>query len=154
MAIIKPFQGYCPSENIAKYISSPPYDVMTSNEAREMVKNNPDSFLRIIKPEVDFPINNEPKGNSLHKHGSKNLQNLINQKKINQDVKPYFYLYQINMGSHTQTGIMAAVSVNDYNKEKIKKHEYTRSEKEKDRTNHIDILNGNTGPVFLTFKND
>jgi len=154
MAVIKSFRGYCPYPEIAKSVSSPPYDVMSSNEARNMVKNNSDSFLRVIKPEIDFPKNNEPKRDVLHQHGSNNLQELINKKKINQDLNPCFYLYQINMGNHTQTGIMAAVSVDEYNNNKIKKHEFTRPEKEDDRTNHIDIINGNTGPVFLTFKND
>ena len=154
MAIIKPFKGYCPNSEIAKYVSSPPYDVMSSDEARDMVKNNPDSFLRVIKPEIDFQINKEPNGDTLHKHGSKNLQNLINKRKIKQDSSPCFYLYSISMGDHTQTGIMAAVSIEEYNTGKIKKHEFTRPEKEDDRTNHIDIINGNTGPVFLTFKND
>ena len=136
MAIIKSFRGYCPYPKIAKYISSPPYDVMSSNEARNMVKNNSDSFLRVIKPEIDFPKNNEPKKDVLHQHGSNNLQELINKKKIIQDLNPCFYLYQIIMDNHTQTGIMAAVSVDEYNKEKIKKHEFTRPEKEDDRTNH------------------
>ena len=72
MAIIKPFKGYCPNSEIAGYVSSPPYDVMSSDEARDIVKNNPDSFLRVIKPEIDFQINKEPIGDTLHKHGSKN----------------------------------------------------------------------------------
>ena len=154
MAIIKPFQGFRPPSELASVVSSPPYDVMTSEEAREMVKNNPNSFLRIIKPEIDFTQENEPRGDSLHKHGFNNLQSFIKDGKLKQDEKPSFYIYQITMGNHTQTGIMAAVSVKEYNQGLIKKHEFTRPEKETDRTRHIEITNANTGPVFLTYRND
>ena len=119
-----------------------------------MVENNSNSFLRIIKPEVDFSPRNEPQRELLHKHGASNLQTLIDTQKIIQDKNSCFYLYQINMGSHKQTGVMAIVSIDEYNNNKIKKHEFTRPEKEDDRTLHLDIINGNTGPVFLTFKND
>jgi len=154
LAIIKPFQGFRPPSELASAISSPPYDIMTSDEAREMVKNNPDSFLRIIKPEVDFTKGNEPRGDTLHKHGFDNLHAFIKNGKLIQDEKPYFYIYQITMGIHTQTGIMAAVSIDEYNQGLIKKHEFTRPEKETDRTCHIEITNANTGPVFLTYRND
>ena len=154
MAIIKPFQGFRPPSELASAVSSPPYDVMTSDEAREMVKDNPDSFLRIIKPEIDFTQENEPRGDSLHKHGFNNLQSFIKDGKLKQDEKPSFYIYQITMGNHTQTGIMAAVSIEEYNQGLIKKHEFTHPEKENDRTRHIEITNANTGPVFLTFQND
>ena len=154
MAIIKPFQGFRPPSELASAVSSPPYDVMTSDEARETVKNNSDSFLRIIKPENDFTHENEPRGDTLHKHGFNNLQAFIKDGKLIQDKKPCFYIYQITMGNHTQTGIMAAVSIEEYNNGLIKKHEFTRPEKENDRTRHIEITNANTGPVFLTYRND
>ena len=154
MAIIKPFQGFRPPSELVSAVSSPPYDIMTSDEAREMVKNNPDSFLRIIKPEVDFTQGNEPRGDTLHKHGFDNLHAFIKDGKLIQDEKPCFYIYQITMGNHTQTGIMAAVSIEEYNQVLIKKHEFTRPEKENDRTRHIEITNANTGPVFLTYRND
>ena len=154
MAKIKPFQGYRPSSDIASKVSSPPYDVMSSDEARSIVQDNPDSFLRVIKPEIDFTSGKEPKGDSLHKHGFETLRRFINDGKLVQDKTPCFYIYQIKMGDHTQTGIMAAVSVEEYNKGLIKKHEFTRPDKENDRTRHIEITNANTGPVFLTFRND
>ena len=113
MAIIKPFQGFRPPSELASAVSSPPNDVMTSDEAREMMKNNPDSFLRIIKPEIDFTKENEPRGDTLHKHGFDNLQSFIKGGKLIQDEKPCFYIYQITMGNHTQTGIMAAVSIEE-----------------------------------------
>ena len=82
MAIIKPFHGHCPPPEIAEKISSPPYDILTSNEARKIVKNNHHSFLRIIKPEIDFSSETELMGSSLHEHGAKNLYNLIAERKL------------------------------------------------------------------------
>ena len=154
MALIKPFRGYRPPENLADKITSPPYDVMTSDEAREMVQNNNDSFLRIIKPEIDFNWGEELLGDDLHNHAKNNLLDYIEKGNLVQDANFCFYLYQITMGNHTQTGIMAAVSIEEYNQGLIKKHEFTRPEKEDDRTRHIDITNANTGPVFLTYRND
>ena len=154
MALIKPFRGYRPPENLADKITSPPYDVMTSDEAREMVQNNNDSFLRIIKPEIDYNSGEEPLGDDLHNHAKNNLLYYIEKGNLVQDTNFCFYLYQITMGNHTQTGIMAAVSIEEYNQGLIKKHEFTRPEKEDDRTRHIDITNANTGPVFLTYRND
>jgi len=154
MAIIKPFRGYLPPADLAHKISSPPYDVMTSDEARKIVQNNNDSFLRIIKPEIDFDSGDEPSGDNLHNHGKRNLADFIDKGNLIQDANPSLYLYQITMGNHTQTGIMAAVSIDEYNHGLIKKHEFTRPEKEDDRTRHIELTNANTGPVFLTFRNN
>ena len=154
MALIKPFRGYRPPADLAHKITSPPYDVMTSDEARDMVQNNNDSFLRVIKPEIDFSPENEPKGDDLHNHAKHNLLDYIEKGNLIQDANFCFYLYQITMGNHTQTGIMAAVSIAEYNEGLIKKHEFTQPEKEDDRTRHIEITNANTGPVFLTYRND
>ena len=154
MSIIKPFRGYLPPSEIAGKVSSPPYDVLSSDEAREMAQNNPDSFLRIIKPQIDYMHDSEPSGDSLHQHAAENLRDFIRSGKLEPDHDLCFYLYQIIMGNHTQTGIMASVSVNDYNQGCIKKHEFTRPDKEDDRSRHIEITNANTGPVFLTFRND
>ena len=154
MADIKPFRGYRPPADLAHKITSPPYDVMTSDEARNFVLNNNDSFLRVIKPEIDFSPENEPKGDDLHNHAKHNLLDYIEKGNLVQDANSCFYLYQITMGNHTQTGIMAAVSIAEYNEGLIKKHEFTQPEKEDDRTRHIEITNANTGPVFLTYRND
>lgn len=154
MALIKPFRGYRPPADLAHKITSPPYDVMTSDEARDMVQNNNDSFLRVIKPEIDFSPENEPKRDDLHNHAKHNLLDYIEKGNLVQDASSCFYLYQITMGNHTQTGIMAAVSIAEYNEGLIKKHEFTQPEKEDDRTRHIEITNANTGPVFLTYRND
>ena len=154
MAIIRPFRGYLPLPDKAKEISSPPYDVLSSEEAREIVKSNPKSFLRIIKPEIEFSDCDNPNTERIHEVARKNLEQFIDDKSFLQDSKPCFYLYQISMGQHIQTGIVSEVSIEEYNNGLIKKHEHTRPEKEDDRTKHIEITNANTGPVFLTFKND
>ena len=154
MAKIKPFQGYRPPLDMVGKVSSPPYDVLTSDEARDMVHSNHNSFLRIIKPETDYNHSSEPRGNSLHQHASKNLRDFIQSGKLLQDHEPSFYLYEITMGNHIQTGLVATVSIEEYNQGLIKKHEFTRPDKENDRSQHIEITNANTGPVFLTFRND
>jgi len=154
MATIIPFRGYRPPSDSAHKISSPPYDVMSSDEARDMARYNPDSFLRVIKPEIDFNPGKEPKEDDLHNHGRHNLLAYIEKGNLIQDANSCFYLYQITMGNHTQTGIMAAVSIAEDKEGLIKKHELTRLEKEDDRTRHIEITNANTGPVFLTYRND
>ena len=144
MSTIKPFRGYLPTAEMAYKVSSPPYDVLSSAEAREMAQNNPDSFLRIIKPEIDFSPGDIPLDDSLHEYGSNNLQTFIRNGKLIQDEKHCFYIYQITMKNHTQTGIVAAVSVEEYNQRLIKKHEFTRPEKENDRARHIAITNAST----------
>ena len=96
MAKIKPFQGYRPPYDLAGTVSSPPYDVMTSDEARDIIKGNSYSFLRVIKPEIDFTPNNEPKGDALHEHGSENLQRFIDDGKLVQDENICFYIYIFN----------------------------------------------------------
>ena len=154
MAKIQPFKGYLPPPDLAKKVSSPPYDVLSSSEARKMVQNNSDSFLRIIKPEVDYSTSQLPDNDSLYNHASKNLEDFIKKGNFTQDENSCFYLYQISLGNHKQTGIIAAVSIDEYNRGLIKRHEFTRPEKEDDRTKHIEITNANSGPVLLTFRND
>ena len=154
MANIKPFQGYLPPPEIAKKVSSPPYDTLSSDEAREMVQNNSDSFLRIIKPEIDYSPGIEPDSETLHHHAAENLQAFIRSGKLQKDKNLSFYIYQISMDQHTQTGIIAAVSVQEYNEGLIKRHEFTRPEKENNRTRHFEITNANTGPVLLTYRNN
>ena len=154
MAKILPFKGFLPPASLAELVSSPPYDTLSSDEARSRTKNNNKSFLRVIKPEVDFKIGTEPSGRKLHEHAATNLSNYISNGNLLEDKDQYLYIYQISMGAHVQTGIIAAVSVEEYDSGIIKKHEYTRPEKEDDRTMHIQVTKANTGPVFLTFRND
>jgi len=154
MAKIKPFKGYLPPPEIANKVSSPPYDTLSSDEAREMVYDNSDSFLRIIKPEIDYSSDIETESEALHYHAAENLQAFIKSGRLQKDKNNSFYIYQISMGQHTQTGVIAAVSVQEYNEGLIKKHEFTRPEKEDNRTRHFEVTSANTGPVLLTFRNN
>lgn len=154
MAKILPFKGFLPPASLADLVSSPPYDTLSSDEARSRTENNNKSFLRVIKPEVDFKIGTEPSGSKLHEHAATNLRNYISNGNLIEDKEQCLYIYQISMGAHVQTGIIAAVSVEEYDSGIIKKHEYTRPEKEDDRTMHIQVTKANTGPVLLTFRND
>ena len=152
MSIIKPFKGYLPPHELADKVSCPPYDVLSSDEAKLMAKNNKISFLKVIKPEIDFHLNKNISSEKIHEKAKVNLNELINKNKLIKDKIPSFYIYKITMGEHSQTGIVAGASIKEYDENLIKKHEYTRPEKENDRTIHIDTLNANTGPVFLTFR--
>jgi len=151
MPDIKPFKGLRPEPNLAEKVASPPYDVLSSEESRELVKDNEFSFLHISKPEIDLPKNVNQYDKKVYKKGAENLKKFIDKQILIQDEKPCFYIYQLIMGEHKQTGIVAGVSVEDYNNGIIKIHEYTRTDKEKDRATHVYVLNANTGPVFLTY---
>ncbi len=154
MSKIKPFRGYLPPNNLAKKVSCPPYDVLSSDEARDAVRNNAKSFLRVVKPEVDFVDNIISKDEIVHQKAYHNLSAFIREGLLIRDQEECFYVYRISKSGHVQTGLVAAVSVEEYNDQRIKKHEHTRPEKEDDRTLHISTTRANTGPVFLVFKND
>lgn len=151
MAIVKPFKGFRPNKEHVKKIASRPYDVLNSDEAREEVKNNPLSFLHVVKPEVDLPPDVDPHSEMLYNKGKENLQNLIQEKLFTQDTTEHFYIYAQTMFGKTQYGIVACASVEDYLSGNIKKHELTRPDKEEDRMNHIRVTGFNAEPVFFAF---
>ncbi len=152
MAIVKPFKGVRPIKEKVSEIASPPYDVINSKEAKEYVKEKPLSFLHVVKPEIDLPENIDLYDESVYKKGRENLDKLINEGHMIIEDEDVFYIYQQIMGDHKQTGIVACASVDDYINDIIKKHEHTREDKENDRAKHVEVLNANTGPVFLTYK--
>ncbi len=152
MAKIKAFKGVRPAIDKVKEVASPPYDVLNSAEARIEVTNNPFSFLHVVKPEVDLPEEINLYDEAVYQKGKENLYGLIEKKVLIQDEKPYLYLYQQIMGDVKQIGLVACASIEDYENDIIKKHEHTRANKEADRIKHVDTLNANTGPVFLTYK--
>jgi uncharacterized protein (DUF1015 family) len=152
MATLKPFAALLPKSELAPKICELPYDVMSSDEAREMAAGNPLSFLHVSKPEVDLPRGTAVDAPEVYAKGVENFQKLISQGALKQDDKPNFYLYRQIMGGHSQTGLVAAASCEEYNRGIIKKHELTRPDKEDDRVRHIESLNSQTGPVFLTYK--
>ena len=150
MATIKPFSALRPQPELAKQICELPYDVMSSEEARGMARNNPYSFLHISKPEIDLETGVDAYSEAVYKKGAENFRLLLDQGALVQDANPCFYLYRQIMGEHIQVGLVAVASCQEYEEGTIKKHELTRPAKEDDRVRHIEALNSQTGPVFLT----
>ena len=152
MAILKPFAAVRPKPELAAQICELPYDVMSSDEARVMAEGKPLSFLHVSKPEIDLPAGTDLYSPEVYAKGAENFQKLISQGALKQDAKPNFYLYRQIMGGHAQVGLVAAASCEEYLANIIKKHELTRVDKEDDRVRHIEALNSQTGPVFLTYR--
>ncbi len=152
MATLKPFAALRPKPELAAQICELPYDVMSSEEARVMAAGNPLSFLHVSKPEIDLPASTDLYSAEVYAKGKENFAKLIAQGALKQDEKPNFYLYRQVMGGHAQVGLVAAASCEEYLANIIKKHELTRVDKEDDRVRHIEALNSQTGPVFLTYR--
>src|SRR5947207_169585 len=152
MATLKPFAALRPRPDLAEKICELPYDVMSSEEARELASGNPLSFLHVSKPEIDFPPGADLYAPEVYAKGKENFRRLIADGALKQDPQPCFYLYRQVMGGHSQVGLVAASSCAEYLSGAIKKHELTRPEKEDDRVRHIETLNSQTGPVFLTYR--
>ncbi|MGN1317649.1 MAG: DUF1015 domain-containing protein, partial [Lachnospirales bacterium] len=153
MATIRPFKGFRPKPELCEKIAALPYDVMTSKEARVMVKDNPLSFLHVDRAEIDLPEDVGIYSKEVYERAASNLDNLLKESYV-QDDKPVFYVYELTMGEHTQTGLVVCTSIDEYLDNTIKKHELTRESKEIDRINHIDYCNANTGPIFLAYRNE
>ena len=149
MATVKPFAALRPKPELAEKICELPYDVMSSDEARQMAAGNPLSFLHVSKPEIDLPPGTDPYAPEVYAKGVENFQKLIRNGALQQDAQPCFYLYRQIMGDHSQVGLVAAASCEDYLDGLIKKHELTRPDKEDDRVRHIEALNSQTGPASL-----
>ena len=152
MTLIRAFTGLRPVSERAEDVAAPPYDVLNSAEARQRVEGRQWSFLHISKPEIDLPEGIDPYTDEVYAKGAENLQNMIDAHVLARDDKPSYYFYRLVMGEHVQTGLVAAASVTDYDSNRIRKHEFTRPDKEDDRVRNIDSLNTQTGPVFLTYK--
>jgi uncharacterized protein (DUF1015 family) len=152
MAVIKPFAALRPQPALASRICELPYDVMSSEEARQVAVGNPLSFLHVSKPEIDLPPATDVYAPEVYAKGRENFGRLIAEGALRQDPQPHFYLYRQVMGAHSQTGLVAAASCEDYLKGIIKKHELTRPDKEDDRVRHIEALDAQTGPVFLVYR--
>ena len=152
MPSIKPFAALRPKPELAARICELPYDVMSSEEARQMAAGNPLSFLHVSKPEIDLPPGTDLYSREVYEKGRENFQQLIAEGALQQDAQECFYLYRQVMGAHSQLGLVAAASCEDYLNNIIKKHEFTRPDKEDDRVRHIETLNSQTGPVFLTYR--
>ena len=150
MPIFRPFKAYRPKQELAQKIAAKPYDILTSDEAREEVKGNLYSFLHVGKPEIDLDPSIDLYDPRVYQKAKENLQKLIDIKAIVSDPKPYLYVYAQTMDGRTQYGLVGCVSKDDYWNNNIKKHEKTRKDKEEDRSNHVRVTNAHSGPVFLT----
>jgi uncharacterized protein (DUF1015 family) len=154
MAHIRPFRGVRPRKDIARLVAAPPYDVLTSEEARELAAGNPYSFLHIGKPEIDLPPGIDLYADEVYAKGKENFERFLRERTIAPDRTRNFYVYKQVWGDHIQIGLVAAASCQDYLDDVIKKHELTRPDKENDRMRHIETLGAQTGPVFLTYRRD
>ncbi len=154
MAKIKPFNALRPISEFAEKVAALPYDVVSTEEAREIAKDNRYSFFHVSKPEIDMQDNVDPYCEEVYSAGKAALRTFIEEGVLKADNKPSLYLYSQKMGEREQTGIVACVSIDDYIENRVKKHELTREDKELDRTRHLDTVNANTGPVFMLFKSD
>jgi uncharacterized protein (DUF1015 family) len=152
MTLIRPFAGLRPAPGRAADVLAPPYDVLSADEARERAAGRPLSFLHISRPEIDLPREVSPYDPAVYAKGAENLAGMLEEQVLLRDSKPCYYVYRLQMGEHVQTGLVAAASVPAYDDNRIRKHEYTRPEKEDDRVRQIDALDAQTGPVLLAHR--
>lgn len=154
MAIFKPFKALRPAPEYAELIAALPYDVMNSKEAAEAVKGNPLSFLHVDKAEIDLPPETDIYSEKVYLKARENLKALEKNHYCRQDTAPCFYIYRQIMNGRSQTGIVGCASIDDYIGGSIKRHEFTRADKEADRIRHVDYCDANTGPIFLTYRSN
>ena len=153
MITLKPFAALRPQTALAASVAARPYDVLNSQEAAEEAQGNPNSFLHVTKAEINLPAGTDIHSQSVYDQAKQNLEAMIRKEALFQESKPCYYIYELVMNGRSQTGLVALSSVADYNNDLIKKHEFTRPEKEKDRINHISITGAQTGNVFLAYRN-
>ena len=154
MANIKPFKALRPQTKLAKLVASRPYDVLSSAEAKIEAQGNPASFLHITKSEIDLPDTIDVHAQEVYNQAKSNLQASIQRDTLFRESKECYYIYQLIMNGRSQTGLVCISSVDDYENGIIKKHEFTRPEKELDRINHIKTSGAQTGNVFLAYRNN
>ena len=152
MAIIRPFNALRPQAERAAQVAALPYDVVNTEEARALASGNPWSFLHVSRPEIDLPAGTPIYSDEVYTKAANNFQKLITECPLEVEETPSLYLYRLIMGDHEQIGVVACCSVDEYDRELIRKHERTRRDKEDDRTRHIMVLRAQTGPVFLTYR--
>jgi uncharacterized protein (DUF1015 family) len=152
MATIHPFRALRPAPAAAAVVSSVPYDVVNTEEARQLAAGNPLSFLRVTRSEIDLPPGTDPYAPQVYAKARENFDALNAQAPLVVDDAPSLYFYRLRMGDHEQTGVAGCFSIDEYESDVIKKHERTRRDKEDDRTRHIVELRAQTGIVFLTYR--
>ena len=154
MAVLRPFAAIRPVPELAERVAALPYDVMNSEEARQMVEGNPYSFLHVDKAEVDLDPSIDLYDHRVYEKAAENLQKMIDDGVYRQETAACYYIYRQVMDGRVQTGLVGCASIDDYLNNHIKKHELTRAEKEVDRIHHVDVCNANTGPIFLTYRSE
>ncbi|HOA37938.1 MAG TPA: DUF1015 family protein [Flavihumibacter sp.] len=152
MSVIQPFRALRPAPGKAAAVASPPYDVLNSAEAAEQAAGNPQSFLRITKAEIDLPGISDIHTREVYEKAKANLLSFREKGDLLREEKPAYYIYELIMNGRSQTGLVAVSSIDDYENDVIKKHEFTRPEKEQDRINHIKTTGAQTGNVFLAYR--
>ena len=152
MSVLKPFRAYRPRPDRAREVASFPYDVISSEEARELARDNPWSFLHVCKPEIDLDPSVSVHDDRVYAKGRENLRRLIAEGTLARDERPCLYVYRQRMGDHVQAGLVGLCSVREYERGLIKRHEHTRKDKEDDRTRHVAEQNANAEPVFLAYR--
>ena len=151
MPLIQPFPALRPAHGRAQEVIAPPYDVLNTAEARVLAEGRPWSFLHISKPEIDLPPETDPYAPEVYAKAAENLHRMLASGVLKQDGKACYYAYRLIMGGHVQTGLVAAASVAEYDVNRIRKHEFTRPDKEDDRVRQVEALNAQTGPVLLVY---
>ncbi|MBI5898162.1 MAG: DUF1015 domain-containing protein [Rhodocyclales bacterium] len=151
MSLIRPFRGLRPAPGRAGEVAAPPYDVLSSDEARRRAAGKPWSFLHISKPEIDLDVNIDIYAPEVYAKAAENLKKMLDAGILVRDDTPCYYAYRLTMGAHVQTGLVVAANVADYDSNRIRKHEFTRPDKEDDRVRQIEALDAQTGPVLLAY---
>jgi len=152
MAVIRPFNALRPEASRAAQVAAVPYDVVNTEEARALASGNPFSFLHVSRPEIDLPDGTPIYSDEVYAQAVRNFDKLKSECPLELEATPSLYLYRLVMGNHEQIGVVACCSVDEYDRDIIRKHERTRRDKEDDRTRHILVIRAQTGPVFLTYR--
>lgn len=150
--LIRPFAALRPRPSDAQSVVAPPYDVVSTTEAQALAAGRPNSFLHISRPEIDLPDGSDPHGEAAYSQGAASLARLIDERVLERDESPGYYIYRMRSGDHVQTGVALVASVRAYREHKVRRHELTRPEKEDDRVRNIDSLNAQTSPVLCAYR--
>lgn len=154
MSLVRPFKAVRPAPELADKVASLPYDVMNREEAKALARGNKYSFLHVGRAEIDLPDDVDDYAPEVYQKGKENFEKMIEDGVLIQEEKPCFYIYRQIMDGRAQTGLVATVSVDEYKTNDIKKHEFTREDKEQDRIRHFDVCDANTEPIFLTYRKE
>lgn len=154
MVQVRPFSGIRPAADLAAQVACLPYDVVNSTEAQALAADNPYSFFHIDKAEIDLPHDLSPYDPQVYQKAAENFQDFLAKGWLVKEQQPLLYLYELTMNGRSQTGLVATTSIDDYTSGKIKRHEFTRPEKEVDRIKHIQACDANTSPIFLSYRDE